>query len=118
MCKICNHPQNAEILRTYARQGSLRRTASQYNVSYRTLLRHLDECVHYLQNEVEELQYRQAFKETAEYLRNFYSQTYYRKPRPKSIITKQVEFKWSRRSWKKAENSPNKPLGRERFGTK
>ena len=84
----------------WAASGSLRATALVYGVGYRSLHRHIDLCVASILAEKEAKEYETAFRETAKLLRFYFSQMN-RKPRPKSIITKPVEFTWSRRSWKK-----------------
>lgn len=80
--------------------GSLRVTADIYGVGYRSLHRHIDLCVASILAEKEAMEFETAFRETAQLLR-FYFSLKNRKPRPKSIITKPVEFTWSRRAWKK-----------------
>lgn len=99
-CSICKHPQQAEMIEHYARSGSFRQTASFYEVGYRSLHRHIDLCVASILAEQEEKDYQKAFKQEARWLR-FYFNALMRKPRPTSIITKEIDWTWSRRSWSK-----------------
>jgi hypothetical protein len=64
------------------------------------LQRHLDLCIPSIYAERENREYEAAFKENAEWLRIYFKMKM-RKPRRKSIITKKVEFSWSRRAWEK-----------------
>ena len=97
-CSICRHLQQAEMIIDYAYTCSLRATASNYNAGYRSLQRHLEHCIPVLMAEQEQKEYEREFEEVAELLRlNFQP-----KPQPyrrKSIITKRIEFTWSRRAW-------------------
>ena len=82
----------------YAYSCSLRATAGHFNAGYRSLQRHLEYCVVSLMAEQEQKEYEREFKEVAELLRLHFQ------PQPiiyrrKSIITKQIEFSWSRRAW-------------------
>lgn len=99
-CSICQHPQQAEMIIDYANSCSLRATARRFGAGYRSLHRHLGRCIFYLMAEQEQKDYEQEFAEVAELLRlNFQPPP---KPyRRKSIITKKVEFTWSRRAWAK-----------------
>jgi len=97
-CSICQHPQQAEMIIDYAYTCSLRETASRFGVGYRSLQRHLERCIRDLMAEQEQKEYEREFAEVAELLRlNF--QFRIKPSRRKSIITKKVEFTWSRRSW-------------------
>ena len=84
----------------YAYSCSLRATASRFNAGYRSLQRHLENCLPVLMAEREQQQYERELAEVANLLK-----LYYQPPPPpyrrKSIITKKVEFTWSRRAWKK-----------------
>jgi hypothetical protein len=99
-CSICRHPRQAEIIIDYAYSCSLRATASRFNVGYRSLQRHLERCIPCLMAEQEQKSYEREFAEVAELLQLHFQP----QPKPcrrKSIITKKVEFTWSRRAWKK-----------------
>jgi hypothetical protein len=83
----------------YAYSCSLRKTARRFNAGYRSLQRHLERCIRYLMAEQEQKEYEREFERVAELLRfNFQPKP---KSRPNSIVTKKVEFTWSRRGWKK-----------------
>ena len=99
-CTICTHKQGAEIVEDWVYSKSLRGTAERYGVGYRSLQRHLDLCVASIMAEREEAEYRAAFARTAQRLRLYFGKVNRRRQR-KSIITKPVEFTWSRRSWKR-----------------
>lgn len=103
-CSVCTHPEGAEIVEDWVFSQSLRLTAERYGVGYRSLQRHLDQCIPSIMAEYEYKDYRAAFKATAEWLRlHFESANKNPQPikrRPKSIITKPVVFTWSRRAWK------------------
>jgi hypothetical protein len=99
-CSICQHPQQAEMIIIYAQINSLRATANYFNVGYRSFLRHLDRCIPYIMEEQEKREYERDFKETAKKLR-LHFQPELKPYRRKSIITKKVEFTWSRRAWAK-----------------
>ena len=103
-CTICTHKQGAEIVEDWCYSKSLRVTAARYGVGYRSLQRHLDLCVASVMAEREEAEYRAAFAQTAEWLRGYYRPITKKRQR-KSIITKPVEFTWSRRSWKRKGSS-------------
>lgn len=98
-CNICSKPFRAEIIEDWAYSESLRRTAARYGVSYRSLQRHLDLCLASICAERENRAYKAEFDDVAEWLR-FYFRLQMRKPRRRSIITKPIEYTWSRRSWK------------------
>lgn len=102
-CSICRHPQQAEILISYADTCSLRKTADSFNAGYRSLQRHLERCIPALMAEQEQKEFEREFKEVAELLLLYFQPP----PKPyrrKSIITKKVEFTWSRRAWTKKAN--------------
>jgi hypothetical protein len=94
------------MIEDWVRSLSLRRTASRYGVGYRSLQRHIDLCVASILSEQEQREYEAAFHENADRLR-WYFALKMRKPRPRSIITKSVEFTWSRRAWKKKRDLVN-----------
>jgi hypothetical protein len=98
-CSICTKSFRAEIIEAWARSGSLRETAARFGVGYRSLQRHLDLCLASVWSEVEEWGYQKELRESADLLMLYY-RIKMRKPRPKSIIKKPVEYTWSRRSWK------------------
>ncbi len=99
-CSICRHPRQAEIIIDYAYTSSLRSTAERFEVGYRSLHRHIERCIYALMEEDEQNDYRKAFAETAEMLRVSFK-VRAKSRRPKSIITKNVDFTWSRRAWSK-----------------
>jgi hypothetical protein len=88
------------MIEHYARSGSFRQTADSFGVGYRSLHRHIDLCVTSILAEQEEKEYQKAFRENAEWLRSYFT-AIMRKPRPTSIIKKEIEWTWSRRSWQK-----------------
>lgn len=98
-CSICTNPKQIEIVEDYIYRGSLRETALRYGIGYRSLQRHIDFCIASIYSEVEEREYQMELEKWEEYLRLVYGFRQ-RKPRPKSIIKKTVEFTWSRRAWK------------------
>ena len=99
-CSICRHPQQAEIIVEYAYTSSLRSTAERFGVGYRSLHRHIQRCIYALMEEDEQDEYRKALTETVEILRASFK-IHSKQRRPKSIITKNVDFTWSRRGWQK-----------------
>jgi hypothetical protein len=99
-CSICQHPRQAEMIIDYAYSCSLRATASRFNAGYRSLQRHLEHCIPVLMAEQEQRNYEREFAEVAELIRGHF-QPMSKPYRRKSIITKKVEFTWSRRAWKK-----------------
>lgn len=99
-CSICRHRQHAEIIIDYAQTSSFRVTAERFGVGYRSLHRHIERCIYALMEEDEQSDYRKAFEITARILRNSFK-VHIKPRRPKSIITKNVDFTWSRRSWSK-----------------
>ncbi len=107
-CSICQHPQQPEMIIDYAVTCSLRETANNFGVGYRSLHRHLERCIVALMIEQEAKDYDKDFAEVAELVALFYMPSF--KSRPKSIIKMPIEFTWSRRAWKprqaqqKAEN--------------
>ena len=82
----------------YAYTCSLRATARRFGAGYRSLQRHLERCIVLLMAEQEQKDYEREFAEVAKLLR-----LYFQPPpipyRRKSIITKKIEFTWSRRGW-------------------
>ena len=84
----------------YAYSCSLRVTASRFNAGYRSLHRHLENCLPVLMAEKEQQEYEREFAEVAALIKLHFQP----QPKPyrrKSIIKKKVEFTWSRRAWKK-----------------
>jgi hypothetical protein len=110
-CSICEHPGGAQIVADYFLTDSLRRTAKRCGVGFRALQRHIKVCVPAIcleQNEREfyEKLELESTKLTKELNLRFNAPRLDRRiPRPQLMITKKVEFTWSRRSWKKLENS-------------
>lgn len=97
-CSICHHPQQAEMIIDYAHTISLRVTATNFGVGYRSLHRHIERCIYALMEEDEQQRYQQELAEVAELLMQYF--TIRQRPRRrKSIITKEVKFTWSRRAW-------------------
>lgn len=97
-CSICSHSQNTEMIEHYVRSGSVRKTASFYGVGYRSFHRHLDLCVASILAEQEEQEFQLDFEEAAKLVRVYFQP----EPEPyrrKTIITKQIAWTWSRRSW-------------------
>lgn len=103
LCSVCRHPQRAQIGEDWAYTGSLRKTAYKYGIGYRSLQRHLDYCISSICAEIEQSKYEAAFKEFADILRVIFRPM--KKKPPRSIITKPIEYTWSRRAW----NKRNKP---------
>ena len=104
-CSICRHPKQAEMIIDYAYSCSLRATARRYNAGYRSLQRHLENCIPLVMAEKEQKEFEREFKEFADLVRLCFQPP----PEPyrrKSIITKPVEFTWSRRGWTKKDESP------------
>ncbi len=99
-CTICTHSKQIEIVEDYIYSGSLRRTSRRYDVGYRSLHRHIDLCLASIYSEAAEREYQEELKFWEQQLRWQFGYKP-KKKRPKSIITKPVEFTWSRRSWKK-----------------
>lgn len=99
-CSVCRNPKRAEIVLDWAYSGSLRLTAYRYGIGYRSLQRHIDLCLAAILSEKEQREYESTLAENVQLVR-YYFLFKMRKPRPKSIITKPVEFTWSRRAWKK-----------------
>lgn len=97
-CSICQHPQQAEMIIDYAQTFSLRVTASRYNVGYRSLHRHIESCIYALMEEDEQQRYERELGEVAGLLTLHFA-VQQRPRRKKSIITKKVEYTWSRRAW-------------------
>ena len=106
-CSICKSGGGAAIVEHWAYSGSLRDTALCFRVGYRSLQRHIDLCLASILSEKENAEYENAFRDTAALLR-FYFITKMRKPRPKSIITKPVEWTWSRRAWMRGDKNDSK----------
>jgi hypothetical protein len=59
-CTICRSPIRAEIIEEWAVSGSLRKSANQYGVGYRSLQRHLDLCLASILAEREQQDYEAA----------------------------------------------------------
>ena len=83
----------------YAYSCSLRVTASRFNAGYRSLHRHLERCLPVLMAEQEQQQYEREFADVAALIKLYFQPN--PKPYRRKSITKQVEFTWSRRAWKK-----------------
>jgi len=81
-----------------------------YGVGYRSLQRHIDLCLAAILSEQEKRAYETALSDTAALLRSYFA-IKMRKPRPKSIITKPIEFTWSRRAWKSNKKDARKTQG-------
>ena len=109
-CTICQHQDGAQVVADYFLTDSLRRTARRFGVGFRALQRHLAVCVPLIcrgENELEFLENLEleSWKLTNELNLRFNAPRLDKRiPRPQPMITKNVEFTWSRRSWKKREN--------------
>ncbi len=110
-CSICIHPGGAQIVADYFITESLRRTAKRFGVGFRALQRHINVCVPAICLEGNDREFYEKLeleskKLTRELNLLFNAPRLDRRiPRPKTMITKKVEFTWSRRGWKKRENS-------------
>lgn len=110
-CSICEHPDGAQIVADYFITESLRRTANRFRVGFRALQRHIKVCVPSICLEGNEREFYEKLelesrKLTKELNLLFNAPRLDRRiPRPQPMVTKKVEFTWSRRSWKKPENS-------------
>lgn len=98
-CRICKHPKHGEMVVRYAQTDSYRTVAEMFGVSAKTLQRHVTQCVYSVMGEFEEREYRKFLEYVFQYL--LWEFTPQRKKRPKSIITSDIQFTWSRRAWKK-----------------
>ncbi len=98
-CKICNHPKHGEMVIQYARNPSYRNVAKKYGVSFKSLQRHVNQCVYEVMEEAEEERYRKVFEYATVVLMVEYGRI--RKTTYKSLVTKPIEWTWSRRSWGK-----------------
>jgi len=103
-CSICQHPQQADIIIDYAYTKSFRLTALRYRIGYRSLQRHVSRCIYALLEEQEQNEYELEFSRVVNLLA-FYCNPSPKPYRLKSIITKPVEFTWSRRAWKARKES-------------
>ena len=83
----------------YARMGSYRAAARLYGVDFKTLQRHITQCVYAVMEEVEEREFRKYFNQVSQML--IFEFTPLPKKPPRSIITKPIKYTWSRRSWGK-----------------
>lgn len=99
-CSICTHPLQLRITVDYLYSRSYRRTAQRFGVGYRSLHRHINECVAAMFAEYEERKYTAEFNRVSGLVREYFIFLRDYKPRKRSIVTKPVEFTWSRRSWK------------------
>lgn len=115
-CKICRHPQSAEIVAVYFATDSLRTAANLCGVNFKTLHRHIQNCLVQIgfYNREKEFQLRlmeQSIILTKELNARFNAPRLdMRRPRPKPMITKPVKFTWSRRAWKsKTKKNQEKP---------
>lgn len=105
-CTICADSRSPEMVATYIRSRSLRQTAAAFGVGYKSLERHLTDCVSRMFSDFQEEQFQHKLKESVNLVHIVCQRRYnaprldMRVPRPKSIITKDVKFSWSRRSWK------------------
>ena len=109
-CTICQHQDGAQIVADYFLTDSLRRTARRFGVGFRALQRHLAVCVPLICRDENEREFIEKLEMESRKLTNELNLIFNaprldkRIPRPQPMITKQVEFTWSRRSWKKGEN--------------
>lgn len=105
-CKICKHPKHREIVTDYFITESYRKTASNYDVNYNTLHRHITKCVVEVMFYMEERDFQEWLEESVEELTEHYQELKDKEPpkkkkRPKKLVTKPIEWTWSRRSWNK-----------------
>ena len=61
-CSICQSPARAAVIETWASNRSLRKTAAQHGVNYRSLQRHLTLCVSSIVAEQEQADYEAALR--------------------------------------------------------
>ncbi len=105
-CKICRHPQSADIVSVYFATDSLRTAAKLYGMSFKTLQRHIQNCLAQIgfnnrENEFQERLMSEGIAIIKELNNRFNAARLdVRRPRPKPMITKPVEYTWSRRAWK------------------
>ncbi|MEO5859537.1 MAG: hypothetical protein ABIR33_11380 [Pyrinomonadaceae bacterium] len=99
-CSICSNPNHQTILIDFASTRSLRRTADRFGVGYRSLSRHINECVYAAMRDAEHQRFEKALEAAVRRIRLIYAPSI-RRVRRKSIISKPVLFTWSRRSWKR-----------------
>lgn len=100
-CSICALPIRGEIVQDWIRSSSLRRTAQRYGVGYKSLHRHIRKCLAAVMAEQDERHFQEEFANIAGLLRRVFAPPLAQRPRRhRSIITKPVQFTWSRRAWK------------------
>lgn len=105
-CKICRHPQSADIVAFYFATDSLRTAAKLFDVSFKTLHRHIQNCLVRIGIENREKEFQRQLREESKALTDELNARFnaprldMRRPRPKPMVTKPVEFTWSRRAWK------------------
>lgn len=118
LCKICRHPQRDKIVATYFALSSLRAAAGIYGLSFKTLHRHIQNCLMQIGFDKREVDFKVELFIQGDMLRKELNARYNaprldkRRPRPQSIITKEVKFTWSRRAWKKKQD-PQNTTGKE-----
>jgi hypothetical protein len=65
-CTICKDPRSPEIIGTYIRIGSVRAAAEQFKVGYRSLHRHISECVPRIYLEEEDRLFHEKLRKVSE----------------------------------------------------
>jgi hypothetical protein len=99
VCSICSHPEHPEMLIDYARTFSYRRTATKFGVGYRSLHRHIKNCLRLILKDADDLIFEMRLDEVKGNLTQKFAAAMKPK-RHRSILTKKVTFTWSRRAWK------------------
>lgn len=114
-CSICRYPRSAEMIAEYARAMSYRRTAAAFGVGYRSLHRHMGLCLPAIVARLHWEQFNSRLAAAERAVRMWYAAERRPKPPPRrrSIITKPVEFTWSRRAWgRRKKLEPTHSAGR------
>jgi len=105
-CKICRHSQSADIVAVYFATDSLRIAAKIFGLSFKTLHRHITNCLVQIGFDNREKSFQRKLMEEGKAIEEDLNARFnqprldMRRPRPKSIIKKPVEFTWSRKAWK------------------
>ncbi len=115
-CLICRHPQGAEIIGVYFATDSLRTAARLCGVSFKTLHRHIQNCLVQIGFDNREKEFQLRLMEESNALTDELNARFNaprldkRRPRPKPMVTKPIEYTWSRRAWKsKTGKNTEKP---------
>jgi hypothetical protein len=115
-CSICQNERQAEIVEAYVLHQFLRKVAANYRIGYKSLERHLKQCVPLMFAGYEDKLFEDALDRAEEITRSYFSRRNnarrldMRIPRPQPLGLKtDSKVTWGRKAWTKGKTDNRKP---------